>query len=275
MVLNFTARLREVQADKQSRLCVGLDPDPQRLPPHLLDTQPLADAVIAFNAAIIDATAPLACAFKLNLAFYEALAAEGWRALEATLRHVPTDVLTIADGKRGDIGNSARFYADALFDTLDVDACTVAPYMGRDAVEPFLSYDGKAAFVLARTSNPGAGNFQEQTCDGEPLYAHVARRVADWDADAAGTAGLVVGATDLDALRHLRQVCPTLPFLIPGVGAQGGDPDAVIAAAATDDGPVLVNSSRSILYASSGTDFAEAAAREADDLRRRLLGGME
>lgn len=272
MVLDFSARLREVQADKQSRLCVGLDPDPQRLPPALLDAQPLADAVIAFNAAIIEATAPLACAFKLNLAFYEALAAEGWRALEATIRHIPEDVLVLADGKRGDIGNSARFYAEALFDTLDVDACTVAPYMGRDAVAPFLTYEGKAAFVLARTSNPGAADFQEHLSDGDPLYVHVARRVAAWDAEAAGTAGLVVGATDRDALRQLRTTCPTLPFLIPGVGAQGGDPEAVVAAAATDDGLVLVNSSRSILYASSGPDYAEAAAREADRLRTQLQG---
>ena len=270
MVLDFSARLREVQADKQSRLCVGLDPDPQRLPPHLLDAQSLADAVIAFNSAIVEATAPLACAFKLNLAFYEALAAEGWRALETTIRQIPNDVLVIADGKRGDIGNSARFYAEALFETLECDACTVSPYMGRDAVMPFLQYEGTATFILARTSNPGAADLQERPCGEAPLYVQVARQAAAWAEEAPGTAGLVVGATDVEALRALRALCPALPFLVPGVGAQGGDPASVIDAAATEEGLLLVNSSRSILYASARTDFADAAEREAAALRERL-----
>ena len=270
---SFSDRLRAIQQSKQSALCVGLDPDPERLPDALRDERPLADAVLQFCRSIIDATAPLACAFKPNLAFFEALGPVGLRVLKQAIAHVPTDCLVIADAKRGDIGNSARFYARSLFDDLGADACTVAPYMGRDAVRPFLERDGTAAFVLARTSNPGAADVQEAcTCDGVPLYRHVARHVADWSAGSAGTGGLVVGATAPDALRDLREACPTLPFLIPGVGAQGGAPADVMDAAATDDGLVLVNSSRSILYASSGSDFARAAAHAARELRDALRG---
>lgn len=265
----FTQRLRQIQAAKRSVLCVGLDPDLRRLPAHLLQDRTPADAVVAFNAAIIEATAAAACAFKLNFAFYEALGREGWATLERTLQHLPADVLLIADAKRGDIGNTARFYAEAIFDTLGFDACTVAPYMGRDAVAPFLAYEGKAAFVLARTSNPSAADFQERDCEGEVLYERVARHVAQWNEETPGTAGLVVGATGPAALAAIRALCPTLPFLIPGIGAQGGDPSA-IAAAATETGRVVVNSSRQILYASAGHDFAEAAAREAEAARARL-----
>ena len=277
MLLPFLDRLRPIQQDRRSVLCVGLDPDPHRMPPHLLRGRSAAEAVIDFNSAIIEATSASACAFKLNFAFFEVLGPDAWRALEATVRAVraqPGRPLVIADAKRGDIGNSARLYAEAIFDHLDCDACTVAPYMGRDAAEPFLSYEGKAAFVLARTSNPSSADFQEALCDGEPLALRVARRVAEWNEEAPGTAGLVAGATEPDVLAELRRACPRLPFLVPGVGAQGGDPSAVMSAACTDEGVVLVNSSRQILYASSGEDFAEAAAREAEALRERLNKGM-
>ncbi len=269
MPLAFNDKLRRIQADKRSVLCVGLDPDPKRLPRHLLDRLPLAEAVVAFNAAVIEATAAAACAFKLNFAFFEALGREGFAALERTVQHLPQDVVALADAKRGDIGNTARFYAEAVFEQLGFDACTVSPYMGRDAVEPFLQYPGRAAFVLARTSNPGAADFQECDCEGEPLYARVARHAARWHDEAPGTAGLVVGATGPEALREIRALCPTLPFLIPGVGAQGGDP-AAIAPAATAEGLVLVNSSRQVIYASGGEDFAEAAGRAAEALRAAL-----
>ena len=273
MPLDFSQKLRQIQVAKQSVLCVGLDPDPHRLPRHLLDQYPLAEAVVAFNAALIEATAAAACAFKLNFAFYEALGRNGWDTLERTLQHLPSDVLVLADAKRCDIGNSARFYAASIFEQLGFDACTVAPYMGRDAVAPFLQYPGKAAFVLARTSNPSAADFQERHGEGEPLYERVARHVARWNEETPGTAGLVVGATGPEALATLRALCPTLPFLIPGIGAQGGDP-GVIAAAATEAGRVLVNSSRQIIYASDGKDFAEAAAREAEALRARLAAHL-
>lgn len=265
---SFSQRLRALQAQKHSVLCVGLDPDPARMPAHLFADATAAEAIVAFCAAVIEATAPAAVAFKLNFAFFEALGAEGWRALEATRRMIPDDALTIADAKRGDIGNSARFYARSVFEHLGFDAVTVAPYMGRDAVVPFLAYPGRAAFVLARTSNPGAADLQDCACHGEPLYLHVARRVAAWAEATPGEAGLVAGATDVVALHALRRAAPDLSLLIPGVGAQGGDPAAVMRAAG--DGPVLINSSRQILYADDGPGFAEAAGREAEALRQRL-----
>ncbi len=269
---SFLERLGHLQATKRSRLCVGLDPDPLRLPPHLLQSRALPEAVLHYNCAIIDATAASACAFKLNFAFFEALGAEGWRVLKATIDHIPDDVLIIADAKRGDIGNSARFYATSVFEQLGCDAITVAPYMGRDSVLPFLQYEGTAAFVLGRTSNPGAADFQEPLCGDQPLFVRVSRQVSRWAETAPGTAGLVVGATDIHALKTIRTLCPTTPFLIPGVGAQGGDAASVLTASATDQGHIIVNSSRGIIYASSDPTFAEVAAREAESLRHTLNG---
>ena len=269
----FLDRLQAAQEAADSALCVGLDPDPERLPAHLTSDTALPHAIVQFNTAIIEATAPAACAFKLNFAFYEALGTVGWRVLQSTLDVIPDNRLVIADAKRADIGNSARFYARSVFQTLDCDACTVAPYMGRDSVMPFLADEATAAFVLTRTSNPGAEDFQLRSCGDAPLYAHVAQKVGAWSDAAAGTAGLVVGAPDPDALARTRTQCPTLPFLIPGVGAQGGDPTAVMQAAHTADGPVLVNSSRSILYASNGREFAAAAAETAEELRSQLHAG--
>lgn len=268
--LDFVTRLRAVQEERRSVLCVGLDPDPARLPAPLRDGRPLPDAVLAFNTAIVEATAAAACAFKLNFAFFEAMGRDGWRVLEETVARIPAGTLVVADAKRGDIGNSARFYAESVFAHLGCDAVTVAPYMGRDSVEPFLQYPGRAAFVLARTSNPGAADFQERGCEGEPLYLRVAKAVAAWGDAAPGTAGLVVGATDAPSLAALRAACPALPFLIPGVGTQGGDAGAVRRAGQTGDGLILVNSSRQILYADDGPGFADAAAREAEALRVQL-----
>ncbi len=268
---SFTDRLRTAQTDRDTMVCVGLDPDPARLPAFLREAYALPEAVARFNAAIVASTQGAACAYKLNLAFYEALGRAGWDVLEQTLARIPETHLTIADGKRADIGNSARFYARSVFDDLGFDACTVAPYMGRDSVMPFLDRPGTAAFVLARTSNPGADDFQSCPCDGEtPLFVRVAEAAAAWSDDAAGTAGLVAGATHASALATLRDRCPSLPFLIPGVGAQGGDAEAVMQAAATEDGLVLVNSSRSIIFASEQGNFAQAAGRAAQDLRDTL-----
>ena len=268
---SFRHRLRQIQRAKRSAVCVGLDPDPDRLPDAVTDGRSLPDAVRTFCRSIIDATAPVAAAFKMNLAFFEVLGRSGPGVMNDVAEAIPDDCLLIADAKRGDIGNSARFYARALFDDLGADACTVAPYMGHDAVMPFLQRTGTAAFVLGRTSNPGAADVQEAcTCNGTPLYLHVATTVARWSEEAPATGGLVVGATAPEALSELRTACPTLPFLIPGVGAQGGDPAAVMDAAATDDGLVLVNSSRSILFASDGAHFAEAAAEAARNLQEAL-----
>lgn len=266
----FIDRLRDIQAATDSVVCVGLDPDPEQLPNHLTDGTALPHAMVQFNTAIVEATAPVACAFKINFAFYEALGTVGWRVLQSTLDVIPDDRIVIADAKRADIGNSARFYAHSVFETLGCDACTVSPYMGRDSVMPFLQRENTAAFVLTRTSNPGGADFQTRSCDGVPLFARVAEQVGTWSTDAEGTGGLVVGAPDADALASVRETCPSLPILVPGVGAQGGDPGAVMEAAATDEGPVLVNSSRSILYASDGRDFDTAASAAADELRQEL-----
>ncbi len=275
MSARFTERLLALQAERRSALCVGLDPDPAHLPAALLERHPLPEAVYAFNAAVIEACWREACAFKVNFAFFEALGVEGWSVLKRTVQAVPGGTLVIGDAKRADIGNSARFYARAVYEIIGCDACTVAPYMGEDSVRPFLDFPGKAAFVLAHTSNPGRRDFQElETPGGEPLYARVAREAMRWAEGAAGEAGLVVGATDAAALGALRARCPGAPFLVPGVGAQGGDAEQVMRLGA-GGGPVLVNSSRQILYASAGADFAERAGEAAARTRQALQAAAE
>lgn len=269
----FSARLRHVQSQKDTAVCVGLDPVPARLPSPLQDGRLRTDAVRAFCTSIVEATAPYACAFKPNFAFFEALGPAGLTVLDQVVATIPDDCLVLGDAKRGDIGHSARFYAASIYEELGLDACTISPYLGRDSAAPFLEHEETCTFVLARTSNDGARDLQEAcTCDGVPLYRHVAQQVEDWATDTPGEAGLVAGATAPEALSELRTLCPSLPFLIPGVGAQGGGPTAVMEAAATDDGPVLVNSSRSILYASEGPDYANAAAEATKNLRDALNG---
>src|SRR6056297_3541563 len=262
--MTFSDKLRAAQAATRSRLCVGLDPDPARFPAHLAADRGDA-AVLTFNTAIIDATEDLACAYKLNLAFYEALGPDGWRALADTIRAIPDERLVILDGKRGDIGNTARRYAEGAFDRLGADACTVAPYIGRDAIRPFLQHASRCAFVLVATSNESGPDLQQAEVDGQPFYRLVARMAAEEAATQPGEVGFVVGATRPELLAELRENYPDVPFLIPGVGAQGGDPGAVIAA--SGGGPTLVNSSRSVLYASGGADFARAARDSAEALR--------
>lgn len=269
-MIDFSIRLQESQAARQSLLCVGLDPDPSRLPPHLTSSLPVTEAVRTFNLAIIEATSASVCCYKLNLAFYEALGTEGWRLLEDTVSAARKQHIVIADGKRCDIGNSARFYAEAVFERMGCDACTVSPYMGSDAVRPFLAFPDRAAFVLIRTSNEGARELQELTCAGKPLYARVASLASAWAAHSPGTLGFVVGATDATAVRRVREEHPETPLLVPGVGAQGGDVPELFEAISSGSAPVVVNSSRKILYASSDEDFAEAAEREAESIRALL-----
>jgi orotidine-5'-phosphate decarboxylase len=257
--MTFAARLADSQSATRSRLCVGLDPDPARLPRPLAGAADPAEAAAAFCRAIIDATADVACAYKPNLAFFEALGAPGWRAFETVVRAVPEGRVVIADAKRGDIGNTAARYAAAFFERLPCHAVTVSPYMGRDALEPFLAHAGRCTFALVLTSNPGAADLQLLQTGGRPLYEHVARLAAEAGARQPGETGFVVGATRPAPLAELREQHPDIPFLIPGVGAQGGDARAVIEAAAS--GPVIVNASRAVLYASDGDDFQEAARR--------------
>lgn len=262
----FETRLARSQTRTGTVLCVGLDPDPARLPEGFSGP----DGVVAFCAAIVAATAPYASAFKVNFAFFEALGDEAVRTLRAVRRQIPAGTPAIADAKRGDIGNTARFYARSVFEDLGFDAVTVSPYMGTDSVLPFVETPGTATFVLARTSNPGSRDFQHLRADGEPVYLHVARAAARWHARGPGSVGLVAGATDPDALAELRDVCPGQPILVPGIGAQGGDATAVLAAGWSGPGSLLVNSSRAILYASGGRDFAEAAAASAAATARIL-----
>ena len=265
--VSFLFRLHAAQAAAGSVLCVGLDPDLARLPDSF---RKYAEgvAVREFCASIVEATAPYACAFKPNLAFFEALGADGWKVLADVIEAIPTDRIIVLDAKRGDIGNSAAKYAHALFDQLGGDAVTVAPYMGRDSIVPFLQDEGRCAFVLAATSNPSAVDVQQLLVEGEPLYRHVARMAVEVGKEHPGTVGLVVGATRPELLARLRAEHPQTPFLIPGVGAQGGSAEAVLEANA--GGPVLINSSRGILYASDGADYAEAAANAAKELAATL-----
>ena len=276
--MSFVQRLRSLQQQHASRVCVGLDPVPERLPAPFADHRTDPQALSDFCIAIIEATAPHCCAYKPNLAFFEAHGSAGYAALEAVVAAIPDTHLCLADAKRGDIGHTAQFYVRGLFDHLGADAITVSPYMGRDSVLPFLQAPGRGVFVLTRTSNAGSADLQECLVDAqddwprEPVYLRMARHIQQWNAhpDTQGDAGLVVGATAPEALAEIRDVCPALPFLVPGVGAQGGDAHAVVDAAVTKDGPILVNSSRSILYASAGDDFAEAAAGVAAELQEVL-----
>jgi len=262
----FADKLHNVQRKHKSLLCVGLDTDPVKLPAHLGKSR---SAVLRFNERIIEATSDLACAYKLNVAFYEALGNHGWQVLRDTLAAVPKTIITIGDGKRGDIGNTAEKYAHALFEDLRFDAATVNPYMGYDSVEPFIRSDKHCAFVLALTSNEGSNDFQRLIFHGRPLYEKVAHAAVKWNTH--NNIGLVVGATHPTELEPLRLLAPTMPFLIPGIGKQGGDLESAVRFGCSPSGyGAVINASRSILYASAGKDFADAARAEALQLRKQM-----
>ncbi len=254
--MTFAQRLHRLREQKKSLLCIGLDPELQKLPGPLQTTPA---ALQDFCEQIIAASAQHAIAFKINFAFFERYGAAGWEMIARVREKIPADCIAIADAKRGDIGNSARHYAHAILTELAFDAVTVSPYMGRDSAEPFLEYTNRGIFFLGLTSNPGAKDIQLQDVAGTPLFMHVARLVQSWNR--AGNCGLVAGATRPQTVRQIRTVAPDLPLLMPGVGAQGGDLQTVLAAAG--DTNVLISASRSIIYAGSGADFARAAAEEA------------
>jgi len=266
--MNFMHVLRTRWERSESLVCVGLDPEPDRFPARFAGD---ADAVFAFCRAIVDATAPYACAFKPQIAHFAALGAED--ALRRLIAHVHAthpDIPVILDSKRGDIGSTAQHYASEAFVRYAADAVTVNPYLGRDSVQPFLDHADKGVVILCRTSNPGAGDLQDLVVDGRPLYQHVAEKIArEWNAH--GNCALVVGATWPEQLREVRAIVGDIPFLVPGVGAQGGDVAAVVGNAKTADGTgLIVSSSRAILYASRGDDFAEAAAGATRNLRDEI-----
>ena len=259
------SQLRDIIFKKRSVLCVGLDTDMSKIPKHLLTDE---DPVFAFNKVIIDATKDYTVAYKINSAFYEAQGIKGWISMEKTLNYIPKDIFTIADAKRGDIGNTSEQYARTFFHTYPFDSVTVAPYMGADSVKPFLQFEGKWSIVLGLTSNAGSADFQLQQCGDELLYQKVLRTVASW-----GTPGnimFVIGATRKEQLQEVRALLPDHFFLVPGVGAQGGDVDTVCRNAMNKDAGILINVSRGIIFAGSGTDFAEKANEEARKYQKEM-----
>lgn len=246
---------------KRSFLCVGLDSDPDRIPEFLKANYD--EPVLEFNRRIIAATQDLAVAYKPNLAFYEALGPKGWEILQQTLELIPDHILTIADAKRGDIGNTSRRYAKAFFETLGFDAITIAPYMGYDSVAPFLEFEDKWVFLLALTSNLGAEDFQWYGPDQAPLYHRVIEKSAEWARDLPGHLGYVTGATRPEYLAEIRTLAPEAFFLVPGIGAQGGDFEGVVKNGLNGTCGLLVNSSRGIIYAGQGEDFDLEARKKA------------
>ncbi|MDI3261968.1 MAG: orotidine-5'-phosphate decarboxylase [Fulvimonas sp.] len=269
--MSFMQSLRQAWARSGSLLCVGLDPEPARFPAHLRERP---DAVFDFCAAIVDATADMVCAFKPQIAHFAALRAED--ALERLIAHIHDahpDVPVILDAKRGDIGSTAQHYAAEAFERYRADAVTLNPYLGRDSVEPFLERADKGAILLCRTSNPGGADFQALDCGGEPLYLRVAETIArDWNAH--GNCALVVGATWPEELGKVRARVGTMPLLVPGIGAQGGDVAAVLRHGLDADGNgLIISASRAVLYAGDGEDFAAAAREAARTLREAIAAG--
>ncbi len=253
---------------KSSFLCVGLDTDLEKIPTHLLRED---DPIFAFNKAIIEATHHLTVAYKPNIAFYEAYGVKGWQSLEKTIhylnQHYP-EIFTIADAKRGDIGNTSLRYAYTFFEQMNFDAITVSPYMGKDSVEPFLTYKDKHTILLVLTSNEGSSDFQQMDFEGDKLYEHVLQKSLHWQN--AQQLMYVVGATHPEHIKQIRQIVPDHFLLVPGVGAQGGSLTQVIRYGLNKDVGLLVNSSRSIIYAGQGKDFAEKARSKAKDLQVQM-----
>ncbi|WKN31012.1 orotidine-5'-phosphate decarboxylase [Porifericola rhodea] len=249
---------------KKSFLCIGLDTDLNKIPRHLLKED---DPIFAFNKQIIDATADICVAYKPNLAFYESMGVQGWESLQKTIDYIPKDIFTIADAKRGDIGNTSKMYAQAFFEKMKFDSVTVAPYMGADSVLPFMEFKNKWVILLALTSNPGSADFQQLSVQqGESkLYEKVLETSTQWGNDQ--NLMYVVGATQAEALAEIRKIIPSHFLLVPGVGAQGGSLEEVVRYGMNDDVGLLVNSSRGIIYASQGEDFAAAAQSEAKKLQ--------
>jgi len=264
--MKFVEKLLNACRKNNSLVCVGLDTDIGKIPKSILQQD---DPAFFFNQKIIDSTFDLVCAYKPNIAFYEAQGSRGWDALKKTCEYIPKEIPIILDAKRGDIGNTAKMYAKAYFEGLKVDAVTVSPYMGKDAILPFLEYEDKCALILCLTSNDGAKDFQLSIIDGRPLYEIVAEKVLSWNEKK--NCGLVVGATYPEQLKRIREIARSLPFLIPGIGAQAGEVESTVRFGTNESGELaIINVSRSILYASSGEDFAPAARNETLRLKETI-----
>lgn len=266
--MNREALIEQIRA-KRSVLCVGLDTDLEKIPAHLLHEE---DPVFTFNKAIIDATAASTVAYKPNIAFYESMGVKGWQSLEKTIQYLDErypEIFTIADAKRGDIGNTSKMYAKAFFENMNFDSVTVAPYMGEDSVTPFLEFPNKWVILLGLTSNKGAFDFQcIENAEGEALFESVVKKAQEWAT--ADQLMFVLGATKTEHLARLRSIAPDHFFLVPGVGAQGGSLEEVLKQVTNKDFGVLVNSTRGIIYQSNGLDFAQAAGRAARTLQQEM-----
>jgi orotidine-5'-phosphate decarboxylase len=262
--LNRQTLIQQIRT-KKSYLCVGLDSDITKIPRHLLQHE---DPVFEFNKAIIDATQDVCVSYKINTAFYEANGLQGWQSMEKTLNYIPKDIFTIADAKRGDIGNTSTQYAKAFFNAMHFDSITVAPYMGKDSVKPFLDFENKWTIVLGLTSNEGAYDFQYLKNENQELFKHVIQKVASWGTDE--NLMFVIGATKTAQLKEVRELIPNHFLLVPGVGAQGGSLEEVSKIGMNADVGLLVNASRQIIFASNGEDFAEKARAEAIKLQAEM-----
>ena len=268
--MGFKERLEKIVAQNDSLVCVGLDTDPKKIPQSVSKK---AEPIFEFNKAIIKATADLVCAYKPQIAFYAAEGEKGLKALKKTVEHLKKNfprIPIICDAKRGDIGSTAAKYAQEVFDWFGFDAVTVNPYLGFDSIEPFLKREDKGIIILCRTSNPGAADFQDLKIKGVPLYQIVAEKIVTWNKQYRNCL-MVVGATWPRELKKVREMAPNVPFLVPGVGAQGGDVEAVLKNGQDKSGAgLIINSSRGIIYASSGPDFAKAARVETEKLRNEI-----
>lgn len=266
--MNWREKLTAVTSENNSLLCVGLDTDLGKIPRFIVETS--RNPQFDFNKAIIDATRDLVCAYKLNMAFYEAAGKKGLDELEKTIQYIPRDIFIILDGKRNDIGNTAQKYAFSLFETLKADAVTINPYLGKDGVSPFLDYKDKCSFILCRTSNPSAGDFQDLMVSSAPLYQIVAQKIKEWNVN--NNCGAVVGATYPEELRTVRAILgEQIPILIPGIGKQGGDVEKTVRnGTSSKKDMALINSSREVLFAGSGEDFAQHARSKAESVRNQI-----
>ena len=266
--MNFTKKLSAIVKKNNSLLCVGLDIDKEKMPKFLFESED--NPFLFFNKSIIDQTKDLVCAYKLNMAFYEVLGCKGIELLEKTVQIIPKNVIVILDGKRNDIGNTARKYAKSLFETFKADAVTVNPYLGEDSITPFLEYKDKCSFVLCRTSNPSAADFQDINVSKTPVYQLVAKKIKKWNR--YGNCGAVVGATYPNELKIIRDILgEDMPLLIPGIGKQGGDVEKTVKHGTNSKGEMaIINSSRGIIYVGHDSDFAEKAKNAAISLRDEI-----
>lgn len=263
--MSFNSKLKNAIEKNKSRVCVGLDIDITKLPAGLTSTK---EDILIFSKAIVDATKDHVCAYKPNMAFYEALGFDGLELLNEVCEQIPSYIPIIMDSKRGDIGNTAAKYAKSIFEDFKADATTLSPYMGFDSVEPFLKYEDKTSFILCVTSNKSSIDFQKVKFEEKFLYEIVAEKCNEWNIN--NNVGLVVGATNPYELKTVREICPSLPFLIPGVGAQGGSAKDCVENALTVNGEIIINSSRAILFASSDNNFAEASNQAVFALKEEI-----